>query len=337
MAPTDRLCEACAPLNLVREDFLEPPFERGRNERDPILEGSLGLLRRSQNCPLCRLILYTLLKNGRGSIPNDDEARWALLWGPNNPEYEPTKQNEDLFGSGLYANLTSNQFQREYRIELVDDDTASGFLRARKLAHSGINTQRLQGWISSCQDVHGTTHEKSYFQDSIYPFKLQGFRVIDVRRRCLAVLSGGEEYVALSYVWGTRNNIVTKKENVEIFSTEDAFSSVELPKTIRDAIDLTHALGYLYLWVDSLCIVQDDDTVKLQLIANMGSIYANATVTIVAATGSNANAGLSGFDEDSRASINTPLEFIGPELQLGVLPHFAAELMESCHATRAWT
>lgn len=163
MAPTDRLCEACAPLNLVREDFLEPPFERGRNERDPILEGSLGLLRRSQNCPLCRLILYTLLKNGRGSIPNDDEARWALLWGPNNPEYEPTKQNEDLFGSGLYANLTSNQFQREYRIELVDDDTASGFLRARKLAHSGINTQRLQGWISSCQDVHGTTHEKSYF------------------------------------------------------------------------------------------------------------------------------------------------------------------------------
>ncbi|OCL11406.1 HET-domain-containing protein, partial [Glonium stellatum] len=200
-----------------------------------------------------------------------------------------------------------------------------------------INIGRLQNWIRTCQDAHGTIHKKSYFQGSIYPLKLRDFRVIDVRRRCLTMLGEREEYIALSYVWGTKNDVMTKKANLEGFSAEGAFSNIVLPRTIRDAIDLTRKLGYLYLWVDSLCIVQDDESVKLHLIANMDNIYANATVTIVAATGFDANAGLSGFEGDLRASTNTPLVMIGPELQLGVLPHFAAELTESCHATRGWT
>jgi hypothetical protein len=259
-----------------------------------------------------------------------------MAWGPNNPEYEPTALNEDLFGSGLYPNIVSNRNLKEYRIELVDETpAASEFLRAREIPEHGPDLERLRGWICSCRDMHGLVHSKSYFRSSARSMG-SDFRVIDVRRQCLAMLGEeGEGYVALSYVWGRTNNIMTKKENVEFFSSEGAFSNVILPKTIRDAISLTNALGHRYLWVDSLCIVQDDDKVKLQLIANMDIVYAESIVTIVAASGDDANTGLSGLHKQSRRTIDT--EMVGSDLRLGILPHFSAEYIGSYHATRGWT
>lgn len=59
----------------------------------------------------------------------------------------------------------------------------------------------------------------------------------------------------------------------------------ELLPTYRDAIFVTKALGLEYLWIDSLCIIQDnDEDVRIQ-IAQMGNIYANSYVTIAADTG----------------------------------------------------
>ncbi|KAJ8067943.1 hypothetical protein OCU04_003525 [Sclerotinia nivalis] len=58
---------------------------------------------------------------------------------------------------------------------------------------------------------------------------------------------------------------------------------------------LVEILGDRYLWVDSLCIVQDDFTFKEREIDNMASIYANADITIVAGQGTDADSGLRGL------------------------------------------
>ena len=58
-----------------------------------------------------------------------------------------------------------------------------------------------------------------------------------------------------------------------------------LPRTIRDAITFTEYVGEQYLWVDALCIVQDEDEEKRDHFRHMGSIYANAYFTLVAAEG----------------------------------------------------
>ncbi|KAL1623868.1 hypothetical protein SLS54_004333 [Diplodia seriata] len=50
-----------------------------------------------------------------------------------------------------------------------------------------------------------------------------------------------------------------------------------------------------YLWVDALCIVQNDEKIRNHLIDNMAAVYANASLTIVAAEGEHADAGLSGL------------------------------------------
>ena len=73
-----------------------------------------------------------------------------------------------------------------------------------------------------------------------------------------------------------------------------------LPATIRDAIHFVRRLKERYLWVDSLCIIQDDVENKQRQIANMSNIFSGACLTLVAACGDSCQAGLSGALPGSR-------------------------------------
>ncbi len=72
---------------------------------------------------------------------------------------------------------------------------------------------------------------------------------------------------------------------------------------LSDAIKFTEMIGERYLWVDRLCIVQDDFEAKHAQIHNMGPIYANAYFTKVAALGTSADYGLRGIRGISPAKI----------------------------------
>lgn len=98
------------------------------------------------------------------------------------------------------------------------------------------------------------------------------------------------KYVALSYVWGMNQTYVLTKATLgEKCSSLDLS---RLPKTIIDAIDVTQRLGYTYLWVDALCIVQDLGEDMKDELAVMGQIYRDSAVTIIAA---NASSSIEGF------------------------------------------
>lgn len=89
-------------------------------------------------------------------------------------------------------------------------------------------------------------------------------------------------YTALSYCWGGDQPHKLTSETL----THGVKQFDDMPQTIRDAIILTAELGFQYLFVDSLCIVQDDDIEKRREIAQMPLIYSNAVVTIAASTAS---------------------------------------------------
>ncbi|KAM5347695.1 hypothetical protein ACJ41O_007519 [Fusarium nematophilum] len=97
------------------------------------------------------------------------------------------------------------------------------------------------------------------------------------------------EYAALSYCWGGPQEIQLVTSNLEIFKRKIPFQS--LPQTLKDAVITAMSLGLGYLWVDALCILQDDDADKTEEIANMCSIYKNSAVTIVASTARSADDG----------------------------------------------
>ncbi|THU83173.1 HET-domain-containing protein [Dendrothele bispora CBS 962.96] len=106
------------------------------------------------------------------------------------------------------------------------------------------------------------------------------------------------EYIALSYVWGKDYQLRTTLQTVEKFSqclsADDSEAVDRLPKTIQDAISVTRALGYRFLWVDALCIVQDSPTDLGIQLAQMDRIYSLAAVTIVARGSSSSDSGMLG-------------------------------------------
>lgn len=104
-----------------------------------------------------------------------------------------------------------------------------------------------------------------------------------------------------------------------------------LPRTIRDAMSLTTLVGERYLWVDSLCITQDDPTEMEVMIASMDKIYSNAMFTIIAASGADANAGLPGLQEGSGNVVTGFVE--GVQL----VKSAELDLSETTWLQRGWT
>jgi hypothetical protein len=87
-------------------------------------------------------------------------------------------------------------------------------------------------------------------------------------------------YTALSHRWGKLEKIRTLKKTLDSF--RESLPMDELPMTFKDAIALTRKLGISYLWIDSLCIVQDDLEDWNREAAQMGTIFERATCTIAA-------------------------------------------------------
>ena len=100
------------------------------------------------------------------------------------------------------------------------------------------------------------------------------------------VLSADPEdrYIALSHCWGSSTPLVTTLKNLSSFQAKITPSS--FPSTFSDAIKVTQLLGIRYLWIDSLCIVQDDPEDWLRESAMMASVYGNADITIIASRAS---------------------------------------------------
>ncbi|KAK8079477.1 hypothetical protein PG997_007295 [Apiospora hydei] len=89
-------------------------------------------------------------------------------------------------------------------------------------------------------------------------------------------------YTALSYCWGSGSFFKATKSTIYDLGKENNFC--ELPAVLRDAITITHKLGVTYIWIDALCIIQDDVSDWERESSSMGSIYEEAYLTIAASS-----------------------------------------------------
>ncbi|KAL1384532.1 heterokaryon incompatibility protein-domain-containing protein [Phyllosticta capitalensis] len=104
-----------------------------------------------------------------------------------------------------------------------------------------------------------------------------------------------DEYATLSYCWGEGPfEYQTTKSNVRSRSVMGNFSMRELPQTIQDAITVARNLGLIHLWVDAICIIQNDEEDMKRELPTMGEIYGNSSCTIAATAAESATDGFLG-------------------------------------------
>ncbi|CZR52796.1 uncharacterized protein PAC_02673 [Phialocephala subalpina] len=154
---------------------------------------------------------------------------------------------------------------------------------------STISLSFETNWLHQCLTSHATCPP-----DQDYPLPT---RVLDLgppssssTPYLLISNSRTGKYVALSHCWGGELPLSTITSTLASRQAGIPFS--EFPKTFQDAITITKRLGYQYLWIDSLCIIQDDKSDWAAEAAKMGTVYKHSALTISANIAANPHVGI---------------------------------------------
>lgn len=144
----------------------------------------------------------------------------------------------------------------------------------------------LSSWITTCNLTHKscTTNGKLPQRVLYVGTKAQHSLFLHISR------GGVGRYVALSYCWGNSHPPKTTLANLK--EQRKCISFDTLPRTFQDAITVTRELGIRYIWIDSLCILQDQLSDWQTESSKMAAYYSNAYLVIAAAQSSNPDGGL---------------------------------------------
>jgi heterokaryon incompatibility protein (HET) len=140
-------------------------------------------------------------------------------------------------------------------------------------------------------------------------------------------------YVTLSYTWGSAKPAVTMKTNLENHMNGILISS--LPRTLQDAIKVTRAVKVPYLWIDALCIIQDDASDKEREMACMQQIFQKSYLTIAAACSANSDEGIFTVFTENPPFVSLPIIFDENQASSLLLSERKPGQMEPLHE-RAW-
>ncbi len=95
--------------------------------------------------------------------------------------------------------------------------------------------------------------------------------------------SSSSRYMTLSHCWGQLH--IKRLETATLDQMCDGINLDELPRTFQDAIKFTRALDVRFLWIDSLCIIQDSVTDWAAEAGTMKDVYKHAFCNIAAPDG----------------------------------------------------
>jgi hypothetical protein len=236
---------------------------------------------KTPTCPICKLVW--LLK--------DDQPETREIFFETNPggrseqiPWEPCHLQIQFEEDGQVQHSIEVKFEHDQAaVTQADLNTdICKVLERRELStdnstDSDFAFDLAQAWLNVCIDGHfdcklglpflparvidvGSEHEN---RD---PF------LYEVKRSHIA------KYLALSYCWGSNQAFRTTSENLEDYRRAIPLQS--MPQTYRDAVVVARRFGIQYLWIDALCIIQDNFEDWETHSADMGSIYRNATFTI---------------------------------------------------------
>ncbi|KAF2734220.1 HET-domain-containing protein [Polyplosphaeria fusca] len=186
-------------------------------------------------------------------------------------------EHSDPYANGSIPPLELSIQCPRKRLHLGKYLIGRGYIDPDLAAPSNFGISRK--WLHDCQNLH----EKCLSQ----ALQQLPSRVIDVGPadgsqppRLMLSLEMKDEYTALSHCWGGKISSVLLNDNIE--SYQHALPYESFPANFQHAIAITRHLGKRYLWIDSLCIIQDSKRDWEIESKKMYQVYRNSTLTISA-------------------------------------------------------
>ncbi|KAI7786223.1 HET-domain-containing protein [Diaporthe eres] len=221
----------------------------------------------------------------------------SYVWGP--PQEESISSDQSL-SSG--ESLSSGRSLSEWPIGLhamrIDFEVSSDENISESIFTLDCAVQSLCDsicWMKQRLELCQEEHDHDVFDKTFIPRRLINVSLETPRLAMRKdILQSGRssdfKYAALSYCWGSGES-QAKTTSATLNDRQAGISATEMPPTLRDAIRVTRALGISFLWVDALCILQDDISDWEQQCAEMHTIYGSAQVTLCVANTRSCNEG----------------------------------------------
>jgi hypothetical protein len=149
-------------------------------------------------------------------------------------------------------------------------------------------------WLDNCIHRHESCGSLKLSQETAwYPTRLLDLGDSTNENGNIKVIDTANEklegfYITLSHCWGEGNHILLTTENKMTQQNEIQ----DLPRTFEEAIFVCRKLSIRYLWIDSLCIVQDDPEDWAREAALMQHVYSRAWCNLSATASRHSNEGL---------------------------------------------
>jgi hypothetical protein len=344
------VCERCQKLDLLSMLSCSPPWTTQAELSDafktghPLVKtlGRTATLRLWSDCTACRCLFALIPQPSNGEQDVLLLPDWTLnrLAGEDGVSMDNDLKRQSAtclvvslkpHGSDLPSSVIAH---RGDALCLVDRFIGPRTLGGRKIDQGGLyedvnssprvsqRFQIIQEWIKTCSEKHS---------EACAPYQtaeLYQIRLLDVKNRVIVPYPGkGTQYVALSYVWGSVDQ--------PSYESGSDLDGVTLPRTIEDAIWFTQHLGESYLWVDSLCINQRDETHKMSQIEMMSNVYRGSVVTLLALSSESAEGGIPRLSRNSNFSQATCC--INVKRLVGLMPTLSQQIWVCSWGQRAWT
>ena len=190
-------------------------------------------------------------------------------------------------------------------------------------------------WRTTCLENHRESCLRTI--NPIFPTRIIDVGPVDGScepRLWITKLEEGN-WVALSHCWGKGPQFMTTLHNIA--DRKRAIPFKDMPQTFQDAIITTRKMGYQFLWIDSLCIVQDDHDDWVAESIRMGDYYKHAILTISADSAPEDHVGF--LNQDREDYLSTVVK-VAPNYEVGIRKMYPCANFrnrDTWVSKRAWT
>lgn len=289
--PLGHLCVACQILVATKSAEIVPHQTSSKALKDSA----------SQGCHLCSLLQASLpLSPVEDHQPSNNSTSQHGAWAAQ-VEYNDSQGSSEM----KIVYFSSEKRNESWELVLEGSQVPASEVRDSITAQENAMTDfadctsskstfaTARAWLDQCISKHGEAcgvRREDNKQKA--PTRLIEIHE-DVKFLSLVNTPAPDvRYLILSYCWGkeTDGELKLLKTNEAVLQQRINFQ--DLPQTVADAVVATCHLGYRYLWVDRLCIVQDDDDDWYHEAKQMGGYYANADCCLAAQWADHSRKGL---------------------------------------------